>query len=532
MTIFNLPHKGKRKSIRLATIRSIALAGQNSVTRVAKEIESYYPNVFKEIKKLEKYKVIENRYTESRRSRNPEKYYRLTDKGLSEFINQSSSTKEFSISVIRFCALRKGAVAKDKFDNCWNLFIQKYVGSSLLNGCFFHPDFLESLIKKWRDAIWEPGHDIITSKTIKRRHKVLEFLAENRSVTAEHISKKTGLSREDVLEVLDNYTLTQNDLKEYTDDVILVQKYNNPDSITRWMYSFIEHLIVVRKEENGATKYELSLIGVLVVLAIITFLGWLPKQDRYDPKLPNPLYRSPGYYNIIASNYKEKLPLVFEHWDLLGHWSQLDNVSETLSQIFHKKDEIFSLSVLLGGNKEIYDNIHSTTLNVFNRLQEIYIEFTHVTDELKSEQHIFNANLKPVEEKLSEITTLLRYASIENFAKHFIDEQDKSFPYEHKIIYQKELSAIENNFAEEFTILFYLGLLRYNKHFASLYPFTTGFIPFNPNLASIPKDLLMKIIRKDVRIKNKVQILLNGAVNYQTKTLDKMNEINKEIDLC
>jgi hypothetical protein len=95
------------------------------------------------------------------------------------------------------------------------------------------------------------------------------------------------------------------------------------------MYSFIEHLIVVRKEENGATKYELSLIGVLVVLAIITFLGWLPKQDRYNPLLPNPLYRSPGHYDIIASNYKEKLPLVFEHWDLLGQWRQLDNVSET-----------------------------------------------------------------------------------------------------------------------------------------------------------------------------------------------------------
>jgi hypothetical protein len=169
------------------------------------------------------------------------------------------------------------------------------------------------------------------------------------------------------------------------------------------------------------------------------------------------------------------------------------------------------LSVVLGGNKEIYDNIHSATLNAFNRLEEIYIEFSDAINELKS---------------------LLKYASIENFAKHFTSEQDKSVPYERQTIYQNGLSAIENIFAEQFTILFYLGLLRYNKHFESLYPVATGFIPLNPNLASIPKDLLMKIIRKNVRIKNKVQILINEAVNHQNMTLDKMNEIKNEIDLC
>jgi hypothetical protein len=93
MTILSVPHKAKRKSIRLATIRSIGLAGQNSVTRVANEIQSYYPNVFKEIKKLEKAKVIENIYTERGRSRNPEKYFRLTDQGLVQFIGQTSSPR-------------------------------------------------------------------------------------------------------------------------------------------------------------------------------------------------------------------------------------------------------------------------------------------------------------------------------------------------------------------------------------------------------------------------------------------------------
>ena len=95
---------------------------------------------------------------------------------------------------------------------------------------------------------------------------------------------------------------------------------------------------------------------------------------------------------------------------------------------------------------------------------------------------------------------------LRKFYKTLTNEQDRSFPYGHQIICQKELSAIESVLAEEFTILFFLGLLRYNKHFESLYPFTTGFIPLNPNLASIPKDPLMKIIRKDGRIKNKVQI--------------------------
>ena len=68
------------------------------------------------------------------------------------------------------------------------------------------------------------------------------------------------------------------------------------------------------------------------------------------------------YYNKMASNYKDKLPLIFGKWKLLKRLLKFDFFPSIFDYLFLDKAEILSLSVLLGGNKEIYENIKSVCL--------------------------------------------------------------------------------------------------------------------------------------------------------------------------
>jgi hypothetical protein len=298
------------------------------------------------------------------------------------------------------------------------------------------------------------------------------------------------------------------------------------------------------------SNHSFNFLSYYIVLSIITFLSSLPKEDSIDPNLPNPIYRDRyQYYSIIASNYKDKLPLIFGNWKLLSRSEYSDIVKSTLQQIFFRSSrELFCAPIIVGGNKEVHDNIHSATLNVFWRLEEVHDALTSALKFSYPEQFIDRAHLKLIRQKLNEIRLLLRYSSIQNFAKYMRNRQswdinrpiilttkqleaynkkrlseEEPFAEENRIIYEEELSAKESIFAEEFTTLFYLGLFLDTKDHIADYPFTTGFVPKVPMRR--PKDLLMDIINNDTKVKDKFQIWLNEAKDYQQKTLDKMEEI-------
>lgn len=546
MTIFrNRQHK-KRTSIQRKLIYSIAIEGHLSKPKAVKRITSYYANVHEAFKTLEEDKIIQFSYT-NLKSRRAEWYFKLTDKGFLEFIEQTPSPYEFWTASIWFCGLRDGSVNKDEFERYWNLYLHKYIGGTLLNGCFFHHDFLENLFGEWRKNIWDT-HKIKTDRKTRLCHKVLECLAEHRSITIEQLSRKTELAEEDVNQILDSYTMGQQNVDSYTREYELS---NLTDYLTSTTYGFVNHLIIVSKQEKESIKYELSLIGVLVALSIITFLSGLPKEDSINPKLPNRLYRDRyQYYSIIASNYKDKLPLIFGNWKILSRWEYSDIVKSTLQQIFFRSSrELFCAPIIVGGNKEVHDNIHSATLNVFWRLEEVHDALISALEFSYPKQFIDRSHLKLIKQKLNEIRLLLRYSSIQNFAKYMrnrqsrdinrpiiltteqleaynkkrLSEEEEPFAEENRIIYEEELSAIENIFAEEFTTLFYLGLFLDTKDHIADYPFNTGFVP--KTAMRRPKDLLMDIINNDTKVKDKLEIWLNEAKDYQQKTLDKMDEI-------
>src|SRR6185437_13925330 len=138
-----------------------------------------------------------------------------------------------------------------------------------------------------------------------------------------------------------------------------------------------------------------------------------------------------GYYNTIASNYPDKLPLIFGKWKLLKDALNFDFFLSLFDYLFLDKSEISSLSVLLGGNKEIYDNIRSDTLGKINKFLQVYDDGNSAVqsdDVSKTYLQKKGEHYQFIQEKLNEIEILLRYTNLESFAKYMINKKGKSKP--------------------------------------------------------------------------------------------------------
>jgi hypothetical protein len=315
---------------------------------------------------------------------------------------------------------------------------------------------------------------------------------------------------------------------------------------------YLSHLAIVPIEEEAADrytyyhknqKYELSLLGILLVMATIS----LNRQKNGQRTCPF----AEEECSAIVSNYHDKLPLILGKWNLLKDVLKHNFFSSVFDYLFLDKAEILSLSVLLGGNKEIYDNIKSAALSTVSKYSKVYsccnsaIQSSDCPEEfLKSSHYQF------VQDKLNEIELSLRYADLESFAKHVISKKPKvASPHVsrtfkdmpvwkvHKLFLDKkadrfefkdDLQSIESTLADEFTLLFYIGLLRENNHKASDYPLTVGFIT-NPSLVH-PKDFLIQIIRSNNIIRKQVLEWVKVASVYQSLALEKMNQICAELE--
>jgi hypothetical protein len=228
--------------------------------------------------------------------------------------------------------------------------------------------------------------------------------------------------------------------------------------------------------------------------------------------------------------------------------------------LFLDKSEISSLSVLLGGNKEIYDNIRSDTLGKINKFLKVYDDGVPAfqSDDFSNEYlQKGGEHYQFIQEKLNGIEILLRYTNLKSFAKYMINKKGKSKPdfSAHVSLKEKDMPVwkvneqlidnrvgeksinfedddlpfIEKALADEFSFLVFIALLRDNNHKASDYPLTTAFITPSPNLA-YPKDFLMQTVRSDCEIRKKLKEWINEATSYQKLASDRMNEIHLELN--
>ena len=210
---------------------------------------------------------------------------------------------------------------------------------------------------------------------------------------------------------------------------------------------------------------------------------------------------------------------------------------------------------MLGGNKEIYDNIKSAALSTINKFFTIYDDGKSAAESDDYPKEFSGIHF--IQSKLNEIEILLRYSDLESFAGYMkskrklnstllylpnnihpkdlrgltYGEMYAKYAYksqENSESFREDLKFIENTLAEEFSFLFYIGLFRENNHKASDYPLTVGLIT-NPSPVH-PKDFLIQIIRSDDKIQKQVLEWIRQATAYQSLALKKMNQICTEIE--
>jgi len=496
-------------------------------------------------------------------------------------IDENPSPQEFWMAVIWFCSLNAKAVGKDEFNRYYDRFIQKSVGSFSLHSCFFHGDIFDSLFKKWSRKLFGYQYDD-QSRThgynyynnnnkhpkTTQNYKVLECLLLNRQITIENIASLTQLSEKEIRKILNEYIITQSS-NSYSNYANLFEGAYQSDKSIGVTLDFLNHLVVIiiKKDEgqekiqktgedsdSTTAKYELSLLGVLLMLATKSLMR--KRQEKIFQ------YSDRGYYNKIASNYPDKLPLIFGKWKLLKG-DNFDFFPSLFDYLFLDKSEISSLSVFLGGNKEIYDNIRSDTLGKINKFLKVYddgISTVQSDDFSKAYLQKGGEHYQFIQEKLNGIELLLRYTSLKSFAKYMINKKGKSEPDfsshvslkdkdmpvwkvneqlvdnhiqydddEKNINFEDDLRFIEKALADEFSFLVFIGLLRDNNHKASDYPLTTAFITPSPSLV-YPKDFLMQIARSDMEIRKKLREWIDEATSYQKLALARMNEIHLELN--
>jgi hypothetical protein len=78
-----------------------------------------------------------------------------------------------------------------------------------------------------------------------------------------------------------------------------------------------------------------------------------------------------------------------------------------------------SLPLSLGGNKEIYDNIRSATLNTINKYFRVYEDGIRALQSVDCPEESRNITYyRLIQEKINEIEMSLRYTELESFGKY------------------------------------------------------------------------------------------------------------------
>ncbi len=470
-------------------------------------------------------------------------------------IDENLTPYEFWIALMWYCTLSsEDDIQLNKY---YDLFVKKYVGDSFpLRSCFFLTDSFNNLFKKWRSTYY--CRECYTPGTLSyfkhpetlQAYKVFECLLENRAVTIERITQLTEISEQDIRKTFEDYSITsQNKYSYYAELYESVYQSDRMASVTT---EYLSHLIIVPTKEDVPDrytyyhkdqKYELSLLGILLMLATIS-LNRQKSGQRTCPFVEEE-------YSAIVSNYDDKLPLILGKWNLFRDILKHDLFPSILDYLFLDKGEILSLSVLLGGNKEIYDNVKSAALSTISKYSKICNDCNSAIQSSDCPEEFLNSShYQFVQHKLNEIELSLRYSDLESFARHIISKKPKvTFAHispkfkdlpvckVHKLFldkkaegfeFKEDLQSIESTLADEFTLLFYVGLLRENNHIASDYPLTAGFIT-NPSPVS-PKDFLIQIIRSNDVIRKQLIEWIKGATSYQSLALEKMNQICEQLD--
>jgi DNA-binding MarR family transcriptional regulator len=599
-------------------LREIALAGDLSNSKLKERLQVTHPVISDAIKVLEQRKLVKVSHTEKAGSKGgkPEKYYALTKGGMDQFIKRNPSPEEFFQALLRSYTLRPQSgwlhdnkMSSEDFELHYKSFEQNYLGYASNHGYLVQSPFFNKLYEQWlaeyHPALFGQSH---LKKITRQIHspffeecyneslrisdlngytvdqKVLECLAIHRSITekqieellnskqkliAEKLAGKTNKAPDfiqnqvkfhyaitpvNVRRVIDKYTLSES----YIQDKL--QKFEDVDydNVIKKYVEYLSHLVIIKINSSEGFKYELSLFGAILILAIVTHPG--QKMFYKDNGMAKDDDDLAEFYSKVSQNYADKIPLIFGKWPILVKASHdayrwfFPILYQNLEDEFARFTRPGSVSVTLGGVKEYKDTIQEIAFHTTSRLFDLYrgllsvitnndqeLETEHKEDdsiaENRDRQLLHQAGLSILEKKQKELAALLKYADLNKFIQKLKSNKTSvRFDQQLESIYNSELPIMEKALASEITSLFYINLARNRfldytdegRHFLGDER-DTGYKDTSEYHILKPIDFLRIILKSDKELKNTFLSWMADIRDYRRRSTEYMEQFEMTV---
>jgi hypothetical protein len=476
--------------------------------------ERRHGDILKAFDELERKGLIEKGKRKFGRGRK-QFYYKITEKGVGLLISyEPTHPLKFWKAMYGYCHHfnDNGKISYDKVENLYQSFMKKYLKYSS-HGFSFQFDIFDNMCDKWfKDFILNSDDDT----KISPEQKVIEALAIYPKLKFEDLVKKTKEDESEIRKVLSTYTLESykplvDENEYYTDQNIIGKKYNK-----KYWGFLLHNTVIVTQNNDGIKTYDLSLFGVILVLTLVRYYD----MGRLNHGIYYRNISFSNYYDKIAANYQDKLPLIFGKWNLLKDILRLYaayNFDIILDKEIRLRDSD-KLSIIRGGNKELYDSIREIILQTLQQLGDyenaghmVYLHYASGTPyeyegqrDQNYDDYLMNNNIDVgdksdqqkvyvINRKLKEIMTLLNPVEyIFSEAANLKPEDLAQIPH-----------MLEEQFADEITALYYIHLY-YDHAFDTRINQTSKYRSSSTDnkndqfpILSIPKRCLLAIIQSD-----------------------------------
>lgn len=293
----------------------------------------------------------------------PQYYYKITHNGLELLITYDDAHPlKFWKTMIGYCHHYDKGLTSEQVEMFYALLKEKFMRYRN-HGFSFQLDIFDNMCNDWLNNI------ILKTGRPSMKQKVIEVLAIHRGLRFDQLAEKLGEGEHELNKCLSTYTLKS--YKPLIDKTIYLYQEVIGKKHNKKYWDFLLHSVITSKQSGKDSKktYELSLFGVILALFLVRY---------YDKdKLKQGLYYNDitfmDYYDKIAYNYQDKLPLIFGKWKLLKNILKLYSAyifDIILSREIRLRDSD-KFSITRGGNKELYYSIKEIKMRTRSQLGDI-----------------------------------------------------------------------------------------------------------------------------------------------------------------
>lgn len=479
----------------------------------------------------------------------PQGFYIITEKGLALLVADEPIPWKFWRALMGYCYYNNEQITLQKVREFYNAFVDKYLKYSSEHGYGFNLKLFNQVSRKWVQS------KIQHYEGISLDQRIFETLALYPRLTVQQLAMRIKRSDEDDIKTILSHYITFPHKPLVIDEEYV--KLKREGKMTDVPDFYLHNLVAMRQDPKGIDTYELSLFGVILVLTIIRWND----MNRLKLGLHYNNISFEDYYDKIVSNYKNKLPLIFNKWHLLRRTLKvlaaynfdiiLDEefrykmMGELSVKVEHKEQEEVRIT---NGNKELYENARSILAISRRQLGEIQIRGLEESrnfiesrrryfpdKSIEESRNIINKKTEAVSHLIWEITVLLDPLSYDSnsFKEKATQEWKFNSDEAESLGSLYSIETIERPFADEISFLYYLNLnddrvfhvMRPMNYFSSL--------P-NPNnngqpLLKFPMQCLLKILDEETEIREWFSRWLADLVKYQQEILGTTSEFYNKV---